>query len=171
MPQCPGESRARVSSTCYRLVIDEHNRLVAEEPLLLPPLIGGSLAVWLVDRCSHGGTRYARRAKAACWTNGVLASIGHPSCLCGDGVWVVSAVSAPFKWQDPTLARWVPPPPEKEFAGSGSLRYVVIFMWCAVGAPMYIPFASFWLTAPLKWIRPRPWGCLGNQHNKLPGSF
>lgn len=131
----------------------DHYRLVVDKHLLPPPFnlaqVVLSLPLLLADRSWHGPR--CTRAKEAVGRLLFWLVIGAIAVVGGTMLWVVSAVYAPFAWH----AQIVRNPQEALFRDSVKLRYIMIVMWCIVGAPRYL--AAFWLTAPLRWIGLRPW--------------
>ncbi|CAM9163107.1 unnamed protein product [Ectocarpus fasciculatus] len=136
--------------------IIEHYRLVVDTCLLPPPFnlvqLIVSLPVMIRDRSGHGtATKRAQEAvgRIAFWT-----ALGPVAVACGTMLWVSSSLFAPFIWHSHfhskaqgrrgALSVW-----------SLLVRYLVVCCWCILGAPLYL--VAFWLTAPMKWLKLRPW--------------
>ncbi|CAN0095471.1 unnamed protein product [Scytosiphon promiscuus] len=133
-------SRARLINL-YRLSVDKH---LLPPPFNLVQLVV-SLPLFLVDR-SWRGPR-CTRAKEAVGRAAFWLVMGTSALVGGTALWMASALYAPFRWRRHCGS---------DDLGSFSmlLRHLIVFMWCIVGAPLYL--AAFWITAPLKWIGLRP---------------
>ncbi len=134
-----------------------HYRLVVDKCLLPPPFnliqLVVSLPLLVGDR-SRQGAAY-RRAKEVVARTVFWLVLGPTAVVCGSALWIVSSLSAPVVWHRHFSC-------SKSQAGSSDLptaslvlRYVIVFVWCILGAPLYL--AAFWFTAPMKWLKLRPW--------------
>ncbi|CAM9247466.1 unnamed protein product [Scytosiphon promiscuus] len=143
-------SRARLIDH-YRLVVDKH---LLPPPFNLVQLVV-SMPFFLVDR-SWRGPR-CTRAKEAVGRTVFWLVMGTAALVGGTALWMASAVYTPFTWKRYCY--------EELGTFSMLLRHLLVFMWCVVGAPLYL--AAFWMTAPLKWIGLRPWGWLWNRRGLI----
>lgn len=133
-----------------------HYRLVVDKCLLPPPFNLVQLVVSTPfifgDRSRNGAA--SRSAKDFVGRTVFWLVLGPVAVVSGTVLWVMSANSAPVVWHrhflDQTQAGQ-----SKLSRSSIILRYLVVFAWCVVGAPFYL--AVFWLTAPMKWFKLRPW--------------
>ena len=140
-----------------RLIV--HYRLVVDKCLLPPPFNLVQLVVsmpFLLGDRSRDGAAYTR-AKEVVGRTVFWLVLGPAAIACGSLLWIVSSLYAPVVWHRHFVS--------KNQAGSSDLpaasivlRYVIVFVWCTLGAPLYL--AAFWFTAPMKWLKLRPWGWL-----------
>lgn len=135
-----------------RLIV--HYRLVVDKCLLPPPFNLVQLLVslpFLVGDRSRQGAAY-RRAKEVVARTVFWLALGPAAVVCGSVLWIVSSPYAPVVWHrhisSKSQASELP-------TASLILRYVIVFVWCTLGAPLYL--AAFWFTAPMKWLKLRPW--------------
>lgn len=133
-----------------------HYRLVVDKCLLPPPfnLVQFVLSAPFIvgDRSRHGAA--TQGAKEVVGRTVFWLVLGPVAVVGGTLLWVVSAIYAPVVWHrhffNQTQAGRA-----GLSEGAVILRYLIVFAWCVVGAPLYL--AVFWLTAPIKWLKLRPW--------------
>lgn len=133
-----------------------HYRLVVDKCLLPPPFNLVQLLVSMPfvvgDRSRHGAA--IRSAKEVVGRMVFWLVLGPVAVVGGSVLWVMSAVYAPVVWYRHYFSQTHAGPSELS-GGSIILRYVIVFAWCVFGAPFYL--VAFWLTAPIKWFKLRPW--------------
>ena len=133
-----------------------HYRLVVDKCLLPPPFNLVQLVVStpfiIGDRSRHGAA--SRNAKEFVGRTVFWLVLGPVAVVGGTLLWVLSAVYAPTVWHRHFFSH-TRAGQGKLSGGSILLRYLIVFAWCVVGAPLYL--AAFWLTAPMKWFKLRPW--------------
>lgn len=143
------------------LLID-HYRLVVDKHLLPPPFNLGQVLIVLLSFLfvQRGPLRRAAcsRGKQAVGRLAFWLVLGPVAVVGGTLLWLLSAMRAPFVWRG--HYRIISKANDAELLSrcSLALRYIVIFTWCVVGAPMLL--LAFWLMAPLKWLQLRPWSWL-----------
>lgn len=133
-----------------------HYRLVVDKCLLPPPFNLVQLLVsmpFAVGEWSRHGAAY-RSAKDIVGRVTFWLVLGPVAVASGTVLWVVSASYAPVVWHRHFFGQTKAGHAEL-FGASIFLRYLVVLAWCAVGAPLYL--AALWLTAPMKWLKLRPW--------------
>lgn len=134
----------------------EHYRLVVDLCLLPPPFnlvqLVFSSPVVISSRSRHGAA--TRRAKESVGRVVFWLVLGPLAVLGGTLLWVTSSVYATVAWRRHLLNKGKSKYSELS-SSSVLLRYLVVFAWCSLGAPLYL--VAFWLTAPLKWLGLRPW--------------
>ncbi|CBJ29682.1 Ankyrin Repeat Transient Receptor Potential Channel [Ectocarpus siliculosus] len=136
--------------------IIEHYRMVVDMCLLPPPFnlvqLILSLPVMVRDRSGQGTA--STRAQEAVGRMAFWLALGPVAAACGTVLWVLSSLFAPFVWHTHFYSK---AQARRGALSVGSLlvRYLIVFFWCVLGAPLYL--MAFWLTAPMKWLKLRPW--------------
>ncbi|CAN0212826.1 unnamed protein product [Ectocarpus sp. 6 AP-2014] len=136
--------------------IIEHYRLVVDMCLLPPPFnlvqLIVSLPVMVRDRSGQGTA--STRAQEAVGRMAFWLALGPVAAACGTILWVLSSLFAPVVWHTHFYSK---AQARRGALSVGSLlvRYFIVFFWCVLGAPLYL--MAFWLTAPMKWLKLRPW--------------
>lgn len=153
-----------------KVLLIEHYRLVVGKQLLPPPFNLLQLVIVTFATCLFAG-RWTRRREACARAKEAVGRLafwlvlGPIAAVGGALLWVVSALHACIAWSRYYHRNASQSSSEVEVLSVWwrALRYIVIFAWCVVGAPMLL--VAFWLTAPLRWIMPQPWGWLwDNRH-------
>lgn len=162
------KERADQEFKVSRALLIDHYRLVVDKHLLPPPFNLGQVLVASISFlfAGRGPSRQAAcsRGKQAVGRLAFWLVLGPVAVVGGTLLWLVSAMRAPFVWR--SHYRTISKANDAELLSRSSLalRYVVIFAWCVVGAPMLL--LAFWLTAPLKWLQLKPWSWVW--HRRYP---
>lgn len=134
----------------------EHYRLVVDLCLLPPPFnlvqLVLSSPMIVLSRSRHGAT--SRRAKEVVGRMVFWLVLGPLAVVGGALLWMMSSFYAPVVWHRHVFSKGKSQHGELS-ASSTVLRYLIVFVWCGFGAPLYL--VAFWLTAPMKWFNLRPW--------------
>lgn len=119
----------------------------------------------LTDLCGHGALCARAReviGRVVFWlVMGTLGVVG------GTVVWLLSSVYAPIKWHSSyRSAKFGKYSSNRLSSVAIVVRYVVVFLWCIVGAPLYL--AAFWLATALEWAGLQPWSWVWNRRMQEP---
>ncbi|CAM9970930.1 unnamed protein product [Ectocarpus sp. 13 AM-2016] len=136
--------------------IIEHYRLVVDMCLLPPPFnlvqLIVSLPIMVRDRSGQGTA--STRAQEAVGRMAFWLALGPVAAACGTMLLVLSSLFAPFVWHTHFFSK-AQARRGRLSVGSLLVRYFIVFVWCVLRAPLYL--MAFWLTAPMKWLKLRPW--------------
>lgn len=145
-----------------KALLMDHYRLVVDKHLLPPPFNLGQVLIVSISFlfARRGPLRQAAccRGKQAVGRVAFWLVLGPVAVVGGTLLWLASAMRAPFVWR--SHYRIISKANDAEVLSrcSLALRYVVIFAWCVIGAPMLL--LALWVTAPLNWLRLKPWSWL-----------
>ncbi|CAM9696418.1 unnamed protein product [Hapterophycus canaliculatus] len=135
----------------------EHYRLVVDICLLPPPfnLVQLAISSLFLIRDRSRDTRACKRAKEIVGQTVFWLVLGPVAVAGGSVLWALSLVYAPFVWHKHFSSKSPAAPDGRVSAGGMLLGYFFVSVWCVAGAPLYL--VLFWLTAPMKWLKLRPW--------------
>lgn len=139
----------------------QHYRWIVAGDILPPPFN----LVQLMASTTSSVVEYLSKGKARPFTRRTVGQVVFWSMLCplgafgGAMLWVVSTPWAPVVWRTYFLKSCADRPAEIKglSATAMAFRYVIVCLWCILGAPVWLvglwishPFVTFWL-----WIWPR----------------